>query len=79
MKRLKSELDSDEYAKLEGMMWILRKQHECRSDADKLKLELLYWTLAIFQNNPILSSKSQNPSKYQHPKRWSIIYARYQK
>ena len=42
MKPLKSELDNDEYAKLEGMMWILRKQHECRSDADKLKLELLY-------------------------------------
>ena len=42
MKRLKSELDSDEYAKLEGMMWILRKQHECLSDADKSKLELLY-------------------------------------
>ncbi len=42
MKRLKSELDSNEYAKLEGMMWILRKQHECLSDADKLKLKLLY-------------------------------------
>jgi transposase len=42
MKRLKSELDGDEYAKLEGMMWILRKQHECLSDADKSKLELLY-------------------------------------
>ena len=42
MKRLKSELDSDEYAKLEGMMWIVRKQHECLSDADKSKLELLY-------------------------------------
>ena len=43
MKRLKSELDSDEYAKLEGMMWILRKQHECRSDADKLKEESQGW------------------------------------
>ncbi|BCA96500.1 hypothetical protein TUM19329_28610 [Legionella antarctica] len=42
MKRLKSELDSGEYAKLEGMMWILRKQHECLSDVDKSKLELLY-------------------------------------
>jgi len=42
MKRLKSELDSDEYARLEGMMWILRKQHECLSEADKSKLDLLY-------------------------------------
>ena len=42
MKRLKVALDSDEYAKLEGMMWILRKQHECLSEADKSKLELLY-------------------------------------
>lgn len=42
MKRLKSALDSDEYARLEGMMWILRKQHECLSEADKSKLELLY-------------------------------------
>ena len=42
MKRLKSELDSDEYAKLEGMMWILRKQQECLPDVDKSKLELLY-------------------------------------
>ena len=42
MKRLKSELDSDEYAKLEGMMRVLRKQHECLSDADKTKLALLY-------------------------------------
>lgn len=42
MARLKAELDADEYAKLEGMMWILRKQHECLSDADKEKLQLLY-------------------------------------
>lgn len=42
MKRLKKELDSEEYSKLEGMMWILRKQHECLSEADKNKLELLY-------------------------------------
>lgn len=42
MKRLKSELEDEEYSKLEGMMWILRKQHECLSDADKSKLALLY-------------------------------------
>ncbi len=42
MKRLKSELEHEEYSILEGMTWILRKQHECLSDTDKSKLELLY-------------------------------------
>lgn len=42
MARLKKKLDENEYAKLEGMMWILRKQHECLSEADKEKLQLLY-------------------------------------
>jgi len=42
MARLKSELHTDEYTKLEGMMWILRKQHECLSEADKSKLDVLY-------------------------------------
>jgi transposase len=42
MARLKEELDEAEYAKLEGMMWILRKQHECLSAKDKSALELLY-------------------------------------
>ena len=42
MSRLKAKLSAEEYTKLEGMMWILRKQHECLSEADKAKLELLY-------------------------------------
>lgn len=42
MARLKKELDENEYAKLEGMMWILRRKHECLSEADKGKLQLLY-------------------------------------
>ena len=42
MARLKAELDEAEYAKLDGMMWILRKQHECLSAKDKSALELLY-------------------------------------
>ena len=42
MKRLKSDLPSDEYAKLKDMMWILRKKHECLTEADKSKLALLY-------------------------------------
>ncbi len=48
MARLKRELSGNDYAKLEGMMWILRRQHECLSEADKEKLELLY------QHSPIL-------------------------
>jgi len=48
MARLKTELSSDEYAKLEGMMWILRKNHECLSEANKSALELLY------KHSPIL-------------------------
>jgi transposase len=42
MARLKVELDEIEYAKLDGMMWILRKQHECLSADDKSALKLLY-------------------------------------
>lgn len=42
MERLKTELDEAEYAKLDGMMWILRKKHECLSAKDKSALELLY-------------------------------------
>ena len=42
MARLNSELPAEEYAKLEGMMWILRSRHECLTEADKSKLKLLY-------------------------------------
>ena len=42
MARLKSELSEQEYAKLEGMMWILRKNHECLSESNKSALEILY-------------------------------------
>lgn len=42
MARLKEELSAEEYAKLDNMMWILRKQHECLTEADKSKLEALY-------------------------------------
>jgi transposase len=42
MRRLKAELSSEEYARLEGMMWVLRRDHECLSEADKDKLSLLY-------------------------------------
>lgn len=42
MARLKLELSAEEYAKLEGMMWILRKNHECLSEANKASLAILY-------------------------------------
>ncbi|KXO09333.1 Mobile element protein [Moritella sp. JT01] len=42
MKRLKTELSSEEYARLKNMMWILRKKHECLSEVDKVSLEFLY-------------------------------------
>ena len=48
MRRLKSTLSVEDYAKLEGMMWVLRKKHECLSEADKDKLALLY------KHSPIL-------------------------
>jgi len=50
MARLKSELSLEDYAKLEGMMWILRKKHECLSEVDKGKLEFLY------KHSPILKT-----------------------
>ena len=48
MGRLKEELSHEEYSKLEGIMWILRKQHECLTEADKDTLALLY------KHSPIL-------------------------
>lgn len=42
MARLKKQLTETEYSKLEGMMWILRKKHECLSQADKDKLSLIH-------------------------------------
>jgi len=50
MKRLKKELPDEEYAKLEGMMWILRKQHECLTEADKSSLEALYAYSPLLKN-----------------------------
>lgn len=57
MKRLKSELSPEEYAKLEGMMWILRKKHECLSTADKEKLEILYCYSPILKKAHSLALK----------------------
>ena len=42
MKRLKSILPHEEYTKLDNMMWIIRKKHECLSAVEKEQLALLY-------------------------------------
>mgnify|MGYP001256220758 CR=1 FL=1 len=42
MKRLKEELSINEYAKLNNMMWTLRKKYECLSKDEKTQLLLLY-------------------------------------
>jgi transposase len=42
MARLKTKLSAEDYAKLEGMMWILRQNHECLSEAQKSSLSFLY-------------------------------------
>lgn len=42
MQRLKAILPHEEYAKLEGMMWILRKKHECLSEAEKEQMSVFY-------------------------------------
>jgi len=43
-------LPDEEYAKLEGMMWILRKQHECLTEVDKSALEALYAYSPLLKN-----------------------------
>jgi len=42
MQRLKGELSAEEYTKLEGVMWSLRKKYECLTEANKLALDTLY-------------------------------------
>ena len=43
MVRLKAELPEADMARnWQGIMWILRKKHECLSQADKAALEALY-------------------------------------
>ena len=60
MRRLKSEITSEEYARLEGMMWVLRRDHECLSEADKDKLSLLY------KHSPQLKEAHKHAIKLTH-------------
>ena len=49
MARLKLELAPEGYSKLKGMMWILRKKHECLTEAEKNSLAVLYKHSPILQ------------------------------
>ena len=42
MTRLKAELSPESYVKLEGLMWLLRKRHECLSEVEKSSLVFIY-------------------------------------
>ena len=60
MKRLKSTLPQEEYAKLDGMMWILRKNHECLSSQDKTVMEFMY------KHSPLLKEAHKIAIKLTH-------------
>ena len=42
MMRLKETLSKEDYAKCEGMMRIIRRNHECLSKQNKVALEFIY-------------------------------------
>ena len=60
MKRLKLELSTEDYAELKGMIWILRKQHECLTETDKSKLTLFY------RHSPLLKKARRQALKLTH-------------
>ncbi len=60
MKRLKQKLLTEEYAKLEGVMWILRKKHECLTAIEKEVLALLY------EHSPVLKQAHNYALKLTH-------------
>ncbi len=60
MARLKSELPAQDYSKLEGVMWTLRLNHECLSQADKDKLQILY------KHSPVLKKAHHHALKLTH-------------
>lgn len=60
MKRLKPILSQEDYAKLEGMMWIIRRNHECLSQSEKATLELMY------KHSPLLKEAHKTALKLTH-------------
>ena len=60
MQRLKKILPQEEYSKLEGVMWVLRKQYECLTEVDKSALEILY------KHSPALKQAHSHALKLTH-------------
>lgn len=60
MKRLKSLLSKEDYTKLEGMMWIIRKKHECLSTQEKEIVQLMY------THSPLLKKAHKMAIKLTH-------------
>jgi len=60
MKRLKSVLSKEDYTKLEGMMWIIRKKHECLSTQEKEVVQLMY------THSPLLKKAHKMAIKLTH-------------
>jgi transposase len=60
MKCLKESLSAEQYAELDGMMWILRKKHECLNQAEKEALKKLY------DHSPTLKQAHQLALKLTH-------------
>ena len=60
MKRIKSILSKEDYGKLEGVMWILRQNHECLSQQEKEILEFMY------RHSPLLKEAHKTAIKLTH-------------
>ena len=60
MKRIKSILSKEDYGKLEGVMWILRQNHECLSQQEKETLEFMY------RHSPLLKEAHKTAIKLTH-------------
>ena len=60
MKCLKESLSAEQYAELDGMMWILRKKHECLNQTEKEALKKLY------DHSPTLKQAHQLALKLTH-------------
>jgi len=60
MKRLRNILPHEEYKKLDNMMWIVRKRHECLSAVEKDQLVLLY------KHSPKLKEMHRSALKLTH-------------
>lgn len=69
MARLKNELSANDYAKLEGMMWLLRRNHECLSEAEKEKLSLVYFYSPLLKKAHHYALKLTHIFNTHHPRK----------